>query len=311
MSVGDEHWKAWGQHIAIAGAYAACYQIAYQLSLPEWELTAGLRLCCLIIVPVRLWPALALGEFFPVVQNAVMCLKAFGPAWSLAASVPQIIFCMACMKPLRRRWKLRDAEGRVQMGYVLTASLCCALMITIRNTVAFWVAIASSTTDWGPELTVTNAFSSYMLGNYLGSLTLVPVMLAIQDRIGIVPASFARTWRSPLLRDAVLCLTPILAILTWQANMAHTQEIRQLARFAMIVPMLGMAIKYHLHGMAVAGMAVSIAMSFTSTLPHLIDIGLVHCEVVLSFIISAGLLLAGKTHPVAQSVLRSARRLPR
>ncbi|UPG84688.1 MASE1 domain-containing protein [Luteibacter aegosomatis] len=296
-----EHWKIWGQHVAVAAAYAAFYRIAYALSLAHWELTVGFRLCCLLLVPMRLWPALALGEFLPVLENALACIDDFGPAWALAAAVPQIVVCMAGMKPLRRWGALRDPDGRLCMGYVVTATLCCAALSTVRDTASLWIALMALSTDGSPGPLLWVGFSAYMLGGYLGGLTLVPTLLALQDRWRVTPSVWA-VLRSPLVRDTCMGVAPVLVALTWLANTSETSGAQQLARLAMILPMVAMAWRYGWRGTAMAGTGASIALALTS---HVVrDPAVIHCQVVLAFVMSAGLLVGGKRQPAAHPLLR-------
>lgn len=146
--------------------------VPYRKNFP---ITVGFRLCCLLLVPMRLWPALALGESLPVLENAFACIDDFGPAWVLAAAVPQIVVCMAGMKPLRRWGALRCPDGRLRMGCVIAATLCCALLSTLRDT----TSLMALSTDGSPGPLLWVGFSAYLLGGYLGGLTLVPTMLAL------------------------------------------------------------------------------------------------------------------------------------
>jgi two-component system, NarL family, sensor histidine kinase UhpB len=293
-----EHWKAWGQHIAVIGAYAACYRLAYQLSVSHWELTVGLRLCCLLIVPVRLWPALAFGELLPALENAFVSMGDFGPAWALAVSVPQIVLCMACMKPLRQRWALWTPDGRIRMSYLVFAALCCALMSALRDTAAVWVALASSSRDWGPGVSVTIGFSAYLLGGYLGALTLAPALLAIRDQV-VKTHSLIAVLRTTLFRDTCAWVVPLLVILAWQATV-HAGNAQYVARLAMILPVVLMMYRHGWHGAALAGAIASIAMALTSTVMR--DPALINCQLALAFVLSGALLMGGKTQPAAQMV---------
>lgn len=301
VSVSKEHWKAWGQHVAVAAAYAAFYRIAYELSVAHWELTVGFRLCCLLLVPMRLWPALALGEFLPVLENALACFDDFGPAWLLAASVPQIVVCMAGMKPLRQWGALRDPDGRIRMSYVITAALCCALLSALRDTASLWIALMALSKDGSPGPLLSIGFSAYLLGGYLGSLTLVPTMLALQDRWRATPLVSA-VLRNPLLRDMCIGVVPVLVALTWLANTAEAPGAQQFARLAMILPMVVMAWRHGWHGTAIAGTGASIALALTS---HIVrDPAVIYCQIALALVISAGLMVGGKRSPATHPVLQ-------
>lgn len=301
MTKSTKHWLVWGQYLAVAAAYAAFYRVAYQLSVSHWELTVGFRLCCLLLVPLRLWPALALGEFLPVVENALAWMDKFGPAWVLAASVPQIVICMAGMKPLRRMGTLRAPDGSIRMGYVIVATLCCALLSTLRDTASLWVALTSTSPDAAPWGSLSIGFSAYLLGGFLGGLTLAPVMLAVQERMAPEP-TLSTLWHSPLFRDVCVWLAPVLIGLTIQANAAVASETLQLLRLAMILPMLGMAWRYGWHGAAIAGSAASLAMALTSDTMR--DPELIYCQAALALAFSAALLLGGLPRPAAQPALQ-------
>ena len=298
MKGSGEHWKVWGQHIAVIGAYAACYRLANQLSVSHWELTVGLRLFCLLVVPVRLWPALAFGEFLPLIENAFLSMDQFGSAWALAVSVPPIVLCMACMKPLRQRWTLWTPDGRIQTSYLVFAALCCALISALRDTAAVWVALASSSTDWGPGVSVSIAFSAYMLGGYLGALTVAPAAFAMRDRI-TNSHSLTAVWRSSLVRDTCAWVIPAVVILAWQGTI-HAGYAQQAARLAMILPVIGMTYRHGWQGAALAGMVASIAMALTSTVVR--DPAVIYCQVALALTLSSALLMGGRTKPAAQMV---------
>lgn len=286
--------------MAVAAVYAAVYRMAYQLSISHWELTVGLRLGCLLLVPTRLWPALALGEFLPSLETGLLHESTFGPAWALAVSVPPIVLCMAAMSPLRRWGSVRDVDGQVRIGYVITAAMCCALLSTARDMAVLLVALTSSP-DAAVGANLITGFGVYSLGGYLGGLTVVPVMLALTDNLGKLP-SFAAFWRNSLIRDTYMWLIPVLAVLAWQANSAELPEARQLARLAMMLPMAGMAWRHRWHGTAMAGAGASVALVLTT---HAVrDPAVMYCQVALALAISGGLLMGGKTRLAAHPLLQ-------
>ena len=301
MTKSTKHWLVWGQYLAVAAAYAAFYRVAFQLSVSHWELTVGFRLCCLLLVPTRFWPALALGEFLPVMENALAWGHKFGPAWVLAAGVPQIVVCMAAMKPLRRWGSVRSPDGSIRMGYVIVATLCCALLSALRDTASLWVALTYMPAEAAPWDSLSIGFSAYLLGGFLGGLTLAPVVLAIQDRMAPEP-TLRTLWHSPLFRDVCVWLIPVLVVLTMQANAGASTGAVQLLRLAMILPMLSLAWRYGWHGAAIAGSAASLAMALTSDTMR--DPALIYCQAALALAFSAALLLGGLPRPAAQPALQ-------
>lgn len=297
------HWNAWGQHVAIAAAYGACYQLAYHFSVSHWALTVGLRLSCLLLVPIRFWPALALGEFLPVFEHALLCMPEFGAWWSLAASVPQIVLCMAVMKPLRIHRQLRDANGCIQMKYVVVSALLCAVMSTVRDTASLWVLLSTSSKDWGAGSSLMIGFSAYLLGGYLGALTVTPTILAVYDRCRNMNVTIRAFVTSQLFRDTCFWISPLLVGLAWCALAASGGLITQAARLSMLFPLLIATMRYGWHGTAVSGLLASVAMAMTSTTVR--DPAIIHCQIALAFMLSAGLLLGSRSEVLARLPIRA------
>lgn len=291
MKGGTEHWNAWGKYLAITGAYAVCFNLAFSLSSSHWQLTAGLRLGCLLLIPKRYWPSLAIGEFIPLLENALICMSKFGAAWSLAASVPPIVLYMAWIDPMRRHGSLYSADGHLCMRYLLTAALCCAITSALRDTSAVLV-ILTGTYYTGPNIPLFMSFSSYMLGAYLGVLTVVPIILALRERALSRPPSMTVLWHSKLFQDTATWAIPAGAGLAWLANASPDGMPQQAARLAMILPILLMAYRHGWHGTALAGGGASIAMAMTS---HVVrDPAVIHCQVALAFALSTALWWGGR-----------------
>jgi len=285
-------WNAWGQHLAVAAAYAACYEVTRHVTFSHWILTAGLRLACLLLMPRRYWPALAAGEALPMIENAVLCMPQFGLAWAVSASVPMIVLCMAWVQPLRQRWSLYTADGQLRMGMVLAATLGCAVLTAVKTVVTLMTALLHSPEAW-PDISVATYFWAYVLGAYLGALTLTPTILALRERAGgDVQATGASLWGSPLLRDVVLWVVPVLFGLAWLALATQHDGLRQAARLALLLPVLVLAVRHGWHGTAIAGMGASIALAATGT--ALLDPAMIQCQVVLALFLSAALMVGAR-----------------
>lgn len=284
-TVSATHWAVWGQHFAIAAAYAACYELARYVSLPQWTLTAGLRLACLLLLPIRYWPALALGEGLPLVENAVICAKYFGTGWALAQSVPMVVLWMALLKPMRQRWALLDAEGHVSMPLILVAALGTSVITAASTMIRLMLALAHDPGKW--PAASSQDFFAYLLGAYLGALTLTPVVLAIWEKLrahrGETVSLFA-IWRSPLLRDTIWWVLPTLAGVTWMTLITHDDDLRQIARLALLWPVIGLSWRYGWHGAAVGGMAASVALAITTHTP--LDTAAIRVQAILALTIS-------------------------
>jgi two-component system, NarL family, sensor histidine kinase UhpB len=300
-------WQ-WGQHLAVAAAYGACYEIARYLSFPQWMLTAGLRLAALLLLPRRYWPALALGEFLPLLESSAANAAGLGIGWAISASVPMVVLWMAIMKPLRARWSLFDSRGEVRIPLVLVAALGVSVVTAIATLLTAEAAILNGPdTSWpDPDTGPLGYFMAYTLGAYLGALTLTPMVLALRERLQHLrgaPLSVRLITRSPLLRDTVRWLLPMLAATTWVAIHTHDETLRQAARLALVLPVLGMAWRHGWHGTAIGGMAASMALAIVASIASpglLAEAGTIRVEAIMALAISGSLLVRVKA-PVART----------
>jgi len=304
----------WGRYVAVAGAYAACYELTRNFSFSHWMLPAGLRLACLLLVPRRFWPALAVGEALPVAEMAALHAHAFGVLWACLVSIPTIGLCMPAVIWIRRHADLRRADGQINMNMIMVATLACALIGGGAST--FTLSIVQMG-DGSPNPVVElQDFLIYFLGQYLGALTLTPTIMAMRERMAALPGGIV-TWHavrsSPLARDTLLIVVPSLAILIFLASqVVEGTAALQSVRMAMAVPVILLTWRHGWHGSAVAGMLASIALASTSS--FLTEPLMIQAQVVLSLVIFTSLLFGVRVarriaanHPV---VLKGACREP-
>jgi glucose-6-phosphate-specific signal transduction histidine kinase len=278
-----------GQHLAIAAAYAAVYELVRHVTFPHWSPTTGLRLACLFLLPLRYWPALALGEALPTIENAWLAADDLGIPWALSASVPMIVPFMAVMKPFRLRWRLYDDRRQLRMPLLLGATLACALISATLSCTTLATTMLRTPDAW-PHLSLTNMFWAYTLGHFLGGLTLTPIILALTERARQLPrVTWATIWRSPLLRD-VLLWVPVLAALVVLAITTGNDTVRQVARLGLIWPAIALAWRHGWHGTAFGGFAASVALAMTGT--AFVDPVMLRAQVILALVLS-GLLTIG------------------
>lgn len=283
---------AWGRYVAVAGAYAACYELTRYFSFSHWMLPAGLRLACLLLVPRRFWPALAIGEALPIAEMAVLHASAFGVYFAIVASIPPILFCMPAIAWLRTRTTLLRADGQINMGMIMGAALVCAAATAVSNSAAL-ASVVMGDGSATPPVT-TSLFLAWILGAYLGALTLTPTIMALRERLARQPANvvtWRAVWHSALTRDALFFVVPGLALLMGVASQLSDGPL-QCARIAMAIPVLAMTWRHGWHGTAIGGMLASIAMA--STAFELQDPAMIQAQAVLSFVISTSLLLGVK-----------------
>jgi glucose-6-phosphate-specific signal transduction histidine kinase len=295
-------WSRWGQHFAIAAAYAACYELTLHFSFPQWLQTAGLRLACLLLLPTRYWPALVLGEGLPLLENAIFCEPEFGAPWAFMQAVPMVVLWMALLKPIRRRWSIHDTNGDPRMGLILSAALGASIITALSTTVRLMLALQHAPGKW-PEIAPADYFFAYLLGAYLGALTLTPMLLALHERFRALrdePLTFAIIWRSPLFRDTVWWVLPALAGLAWLAMATQNDGFRLVARLALPWPVLGLAWRHGWHGTAAGGMATSIALALTAQ--GLLDPATIRIQAFLALSLSIALWAGARASRASQSL---------
>ncbi|WP_075257963.1 MASE1 domain-containing protein [Herbaspirillum camelliae] len=297
------HWHGWGQYVAIAAAYEAVYEITLYLSSPQFLLTTGLRLACMLLLPMRFWPALAVGECVPLLEHAVFCAPKFGIPWAILASVPTVALWWPVLKRVRQQGSLYDATGCPRIPLMLIATFFAAI-ITAGITTLTWVAALLHRPGKWPDHDPYQVFFSCLLGAYLGALTLTPVILALRERCGTLSLRPGLLWRSRLLRDVVWWVLPTLTALVWFVLSTENDVVRQVARLALLWPVLGLAWCHGWHGTALGGMMASFALAATAQ--GLLDPGMLRIQAVLAVVLS-GTLIAG----ARQRWITSVRRLER
>lgn len=289
------HWEVWGQHVAIAAAYVGFYEICRHLSVTQWMLMSGLRLACMVLLPTRYWPALVLGEELPLLENALLWGHKFGVLWALLAAVPMALLWIPVLKPLRNRWPVYSTAGGFQMAAFLSANLLTAAISAATTTVILVVSLRHMPGE-SSDIAAGDYFRAYLLGAYLGGLTLTPTVVGLYERfraLGGQPLTVRAVGRSALLRDLLGWVLPSLAVLTWMALATSSETLRQVARLAMLVPVLGMTWRHSWHGTAMAGFAASAATALTSQ--AFLDSQMVHAQVILAMALSGALLWSART----------------
>jgi two-component system sensor histidine kinase UhpB len=291
MQEANSERAPWGQVLAVAAAYAACYEVTRYFSYSHWILTAGLRLACLLLVPYRFWPALILGESLPVMQNALLHEADFGWAWASVSAIPFIPLCMPFVKAIRSRMPLFDASGQVNATTVLFATLVCAVVTALRTDLAVFAALIATPDGWEAwRAEGLIDLLAYVLGAYLGALSLAPMLLAVREWFR-ESLSWKRFFSSPLTRDVAVGALPLLLACAAIAPASAGFGL-DLLRLAMALPVIVLTARHGWTGTAVGGMLGSFALATTSA--TLLDPAMIRVQVILALVISSSLIVGIK-----------------
>jgi glucose-6-phosphate-specific signal transduction histidine kinase len=279
----------WLQHAAVAVAYALAYTLLRQVSFSHWVLFAGFRFSVLLLVPYRYWPALAVGEACPLAYTSIECASQYGWLWGTYFMVPPIMFSMPVIRWCRERRRLFPTRDTTSINVLLLCTLAASVIWTGLNMISLLLMHLPT----GDVPQYREAAGWWFIGNYLGILTLVPLVLLVRQEL--LGTDMRRLWsrlsESPLVMETVCLLLPSLALLVWLASGAAGSASQE-ARVAMFLPVTWLALRHGWSGAAVGGTVASIAVVLT--MPHVRDNDTVLAEVFVAFTITTMLMLGGR-----------------
>ena len=284
--------NVWLRHVAVAAVYAIGVALFRHLSISHWFILCGLRLSVLLLARYRYWPALVLGESVFLAYLSYMCADQLGLAWALTNIVPPLVFIAPIVYWVRERGHIFVNPHTVDMGALLLCALLVAGIVTLEN---LGTLLTTKLPPGYPQIHYGELAAKWVLGNYLGALTVTPLVLFVQQEIvhGGWRDIGRRLVRSRLLRESACILVPVLAFLVWIGLYAAPDaQTRQVAQIAMFLPVVWLALRHGWHGAAVGGTAASLAV--IALMPHIYDHNTLQAEVVIAFVISTMLLMGGR-----------------
>jgi two-component system, NarL family, sensor histidine kinase FusK len=172
--MGQGLWaRPWVRHIAVAVSYGLAVVLFREVSVSNWMILAGLRLSVLLLVPYRYWPGLMVGESGFFVYQAVDCYKTWGLVWSLCSAVPKIVFIAPVVYLMREKWSPVE-KGAIHIGRLLSCALVTSIIEMIHSLSLFLVI---KNLPKGYVVDYPSFGADYFIGDYLGVLTVTPMVL--------------------------------------------------------------------------------------------------------------------------------------
>lgn len=283
--------NVWLRHVAVAVAYALAYSLLRALSFPHWDLFAGLRFGVLLFVPYRYWPALAIGEAAPLAYTGVASAPQFGWLWASAFMMPPMLFAMPVARWCRDRRRLFPAKATTSINVFLLGTLVVSGIGAAINMATFTLMRGPKIDAFHYEVQVVAGW--YFIGNYIGILTLVPLMLLVREEFQAVGTRrlWSRFSQSRLVMETVCLLLPSLTLLVWLASGAAGYA-NQEARIAMFLPVAWLALRHGWRGAAVGGTAASVAVVLTMPAVH--DNATLHALIFVAFTVTTMMMLGGR-----------------
>ena len=284
--------ETWLRHLAVAVVYCLAVSLFRQLSISHWMLLSGLYLTVLLLTPYRYWPALMLGETASLAQLSYECVDQLGITWALYNLAPTILFIAPMAYWARERGNLFTDERNLNVGTLLFSALVMSAVMTIKSIGSVMTTILP---PGYPSLEYGQLASRWMIGDYLGMLTIAPLAIMLYQQV--VQSSLVDMKRklaqSRLVMEVGCVLLPSLGFLIWiSLTGSPDTQVRQVVQIAMFLPIVWLALRHGWHGAAVGGTAASVAILLL--MPHRYDSGTIQAEIVVAFVISTMLLMGAR-----------------
>lgn len=251
-SIGENKWL---RQLAVFLLYTAAYALLRPYSNGIWTVTCGLRLSCLLLLPYRYWPALALAEVAPLAYNDYLSMDQLGTTWAVLNSIPVILYVMPVVWWCREKLPLFPNKRLVNVNILLLCAALCSLVWVATTLAVMATSVEPSPVPDGHfKLEIVQIF----LGRYAGILTLLPIALVLKlQRPAPLSVQLTQMARSRLTLELVVLLLPTLAVLTW-LNQRATPDAQPVIRMAMLLPVAWLTMK---HGWRAAAIGIAAVMA--------------------------------------------------
>ncbi len=295
----SSYWRVVARQLLAAGLYSAGLLALRQVSFSHWEVFAGFRLCALLLVGYRYWPALLAGESFNLVISALQSVDRFGVTWALLYCVPPVGLAMPVVAFCKERLALFDASRRINISILILCTFVCAALWAAMNVLSFSVMRLPSDYVW---LGLPVYAARWFVGSFTGALAVTPLVFCLREMAMDGALHWRRLVDNRLFIESVSIMIPALSMLAW-AGMGSGQEgVKQTARMLMFLPVVMLALRHGWKGAAIGGAAASAAV--IATMPARYDTGTLEAQIFMAFAITTLLLLGERIAVLAEREAR-------
>jgi len=295
----SRYGKFIARQLLTATLYGAGLVALRQISFSHWEVFAGFRLCALLLVEYRYWPALLLGETGCLIASAVQSIDRFGIAWAVLFSVPPAGLAMPVVAYCRERLALFDAGGRIKIPVLILCTFACSILWSSINILSFSVMRLPPDYVWmGMPVYAARLF----VGSFAGALAVAPLVFCVREMRLDGELAWSRLVHNRLFIESASIMLPALVMLAWAGSSASQDGIKQAARIFMFLPVVMLALRHGWKGAAVGGAAASVAV--IATMPALYDTGTLEAQVFMAFATTTLLLLGERIAVLSEQEAR-------
>lgn len=235
--------------LLLSALYCATFITLWRLSLDQWYLPAGLRIAALLVLPLRRWPYVFLGDAAAVLLLRWPKVDNYSPEWAILPAM--LLPPLLAVAPLMIRKLLNPWHATLRW---LPLALAAA---------ALWMGVWMLTFDQllaGPKGAATlEKFLKFSTGYYLGMLMLVPAVLlwVRRDESAHTPPH--------LLRDSAIATGLVLALfVAVTVSVAMEPALKQFLLMLMIAPAVGLTVQHGWRGAAAGIVLVNIAIALAA-----------------------------------------------
>lgn len=181
--------------LLIAVVYALACWGARAISVDQFYLPAGLRAAALLLCPPRLWPYLLIGEYAYFAHIRYPMIETHGLAWVVMGSAV-LMPAVTLLARLHRRMMARTTDV-----WLLSLAATAAIVVTLLN-----VGMSQLLWPVPPSIPLISRTARYILGDFIGILTIAPLaLLWIRRNTG-------SEWGTAFLVPTIACLSLMLML---------------------------------------------------------------------------------------------------
>ena len=234
--------------IAIAFLYAVLSWSARQISLDQFYLPAGIRVAALLLLPRSLWVYLLIGEYAYFAYMRIPMIEKYGLTWVVLGSIT-LMPSVAMIVHWHRKRMRAGGEAWALSACALSAITVTALNVSLAN--ALWPIPT-------PDAPLTQILQ-FVVGDYVGMLTIVPLVLLWKFRRE-ANIEVGRYTRSSTTTIAIMLLLGVGSL-----AIPKTQDLLiSLLQTSMALPAIALTCMHGWRGAAIAVPILNLLMGVTS-----------------------------------------------
>jgi hypothetical protein len=238
--------------LVLAVIYAVACWGARKVSLDQFYLPAGVRVAALLLCPPRLWPYLILGEYAYFAQMRHPLVDKYGWAWVVVASAC-LMPAVALVVRLHRRMMTETRQV-----WLISIGAVSAVVVTTLN-----IFLSELLWPIPPEMPVLTALARYVVGDFIGILTVAPLAMLWATRHS------APDWTAAFFKPVVAALS-LMAFLGFSAALvsAESTTVKTSLHVLMALPAIALTCLLGWRGAAIAVPALNLVIGLTTPKPY-------------------------------------------